>query len=199
MIELIRQGGILMYPLGLCSVLTVAIFLERLWRFLLADRDPALVIAEARRALAEGGNPRPRWEDRPAPAVRAAGAALSRAGEPRPVVEDHVRSTLSREGLRLGANLGIVGTIGNIAPFIGLLGTVTGIIRAFRAISVVGTAGPAVVSAGISEALVTTAAGLSVGIVAVVAYNLFVVWQARLMRRAEIVATEVLSLVAPEA
>jgi biopolymer transport protein ExbB len=188
-----------MYPLGLCSLLTVAILVERLWHFARADRDPQAVLSRVRTALAEGGNPRPKWADEPAPAVRVAGAALKRLGQPREALEEHLRAVLASENLRLGAHLGIVGTIGNIAPFVGLFGTVLGIIRAFRDIGQVGAAGPAVVAAGISEALIATAAGLFVAISAVIVYNLFVIWQGRLSRRAEIVAGEVLSLVATEA
>jgi biopolymer transport protein TolQ len=116
-------------------------------------------------------------------------------GRARNVVEDHLRSVLTGEALRLSAHLGIVGTIGNIAPFVGLFGTVLGIIRAFRDIGEVGAAGPAVVATGISEALVATAAGLFVAITAVIVYNAFVVWQGRILRRAEIVASELLNLV----
>jgi biopolymer transport protein ExbB/TolQ len=199
MLELLKQGGVVMYPLGLCSLLTVGILLERLWHFVRADRDPREVLARSRRAAAEAGNPKPRWHDAPAPAERAVGAALEMQGSRRTAIEDHVQAAVAAESLRLGKHLGIVGTIGNIAPFIGLFGTVLGIIRAFRDIGQVGAAGPAVVAAGISEALIATAAGLFVAITAVIVYNLFVIWQGRLMRRAEIVAAEVLNLVAPEA
>jgi len=197
--DLLRQGGVVMYPLGFCSLLTVGIFIDRLWRFLRADRDPQGILRRAQAALAQGTNPGSKWPDEPAPVVRVVGAALDQRGHPRPAVEEHLRATLAAEELRLGTNLGIIGTIGNIAPFIGLFGTVLGIIRAFRDIGQVGAAGPAVVAAGISEALIATAAGLFVAITAVIVYNFFVTWQARILRRAQIVAGEVLNLVAPEA
>lgn len=196
--ELLKQGGVVMYPLALCSLLTIGILIERLWHFMRADRDPQAVLSRAQGALAKQGNPGAQWRDEPAPAVRVVGAALARRSEPRAVLEEHLRATLANENLRLGAHLGIVGTIGNIAPFVGLFGTVLGIIRAFRDIGQVGAAGPAVVATGISEALIATAAGLVVAISAVIVYNLFVIWQSRLARRAEIVAAEVLTLVARE-
>ncbi|MDZ7343353.1 MAG: MotA/TolQ/ExbB proton channel family protein, partial [candidate division KSB1 bacterium] len=77
------------------------------------------------------------------------------------------------EKMKLERYLSILGTMGNIAPFIGLLGTVIGIIRAFHDLAVSGSGGPSVVSAGIAEALITTAAGLVVAIPAVIAYNYF--------------------------
>jgi len=196
--ELLKQGGVVMYPLGLCSLLTIAVFIERIWHFARASRDPREVLARAEKALAAGGNPKPKWRDAPAPAERVAGAALEKFGASRQVVEEHMAATLSAESLRLSAHLGIVGTIGNIAPFVGLFGTVLGIIRDFRDIGQVGAAGPAVVATGISEALIATAAGLFVAISAVIVYNVFIIWQGRTVRRAEIVASEMLNLVAAE-
>jgi biopolymer transport protein ExbB/TolQ len=86
--------------------------------------------------------------------------------------------------MKLERYLSILGTLGNIAPFIGLFGTVVGIIRAFRDLAVSGSGGPSVVAAGISEALITTAAGLVVAIPAVIAYNYF-------LRRVGTVMTEI--------
>jgi len=198
MFRLLMQGGIVMYPLALCSLLSVAILVERLWHFWRADRDPQELVAHARTALPRTGNPHPQWPEAPAPGVRAIAAVLRHRELPRAEVEERVRTVLSAEGLRLSAHLSIVGTIGNISPFIGLFGTVLGIIRAFRDIGQVGAAGPAVVAAGISEALVATAAGLAVAITSVIIYNVFVTWQSRLLRRAELAAAEVISLAVRE-
>ena len=88
---------------------------------------------------------------------------------------------------KLEKNLNILGTLGNVAPLIGLFGTVVGIIRAFHSLSVSGSAGPSVISAGIAEALVTTAAGLVVAVPAVIFYNYF-------LRRVETVMSEIESI-----
>jgi biopolymer transport protein ExbB len=193
--ELLKQGGVVMYPLGFCSLLTLAILLERLVRFSRADRDPEVVIRQAEVALKTANSP-PKWQDEPAPSIRAVATAFASRGMSPERVEERVRAALSSEALRLSAHVSIVGTIGNIAPFIGLFGTVLGIIRAFRDIGQVGAAGPAVVATGISEALVATAAGLFVAISSVIAYNLLITWQSRIMRRAEITATQVVDMVA---
>ena len=84
-----------------------------------------------------------------------------------------MEATAMKEKLKLEEYLNILGTMGNIAPFIGLLGTVVGIIRAFQNLAASGSGGPSVVAAGIAEALITTAAGLVVAIPSVVAYNYF--------------------------
>ena len=195
MLEILKQGGVVIYPLGLCSLLTLAIFLERLVRFRKADRDPVGVVRRAEAALSKSESS-PQWPDEPAPSIRAVAAAFTGRGLASARVEERVRTVLSSEALRLSVHVSIVGTIGNISPFIGLFGTVLGIIRAFRDIGQVGAAGPAVVATGISEALIATAAGLFVAISSVIAYNLLITWQSRILRRAEIAATQVIDLVA---
>jgi biopolymer transport protein ExbB len=197
--QLLAQGGVVMYPLGLCSLISLAILIERWLLFRQADRSPQTVLQQAQAALQAGGNPHPKWADTPATASRVVGAAFCCLGQRRPVIEERLRAVMAAEGLRLSAHLNIVGTIGNLAPFIGLFGTVLGIIRAFRDIGQVGAAGPAVVATGISEALVATATGLFVAISSVIVYNLFITWQGRLLRRAEIVAMEIVNLTATEA
>ena len=123
--DVLQQGGVVIYPLGLCSLLTLAIFLERLVRFSRADRDPAVVARRAEAALKAANSP-PQWPDEPAPSIRAVAAAFAGRGLSSERVEERVRAALSSEALRLSAHVSIVGTIGNIAPFIGLFGTVLG-------------------------------------------------------------------------
>ena len=95
------------------------------------------------------------------------------------------------KGLRWEAEhrLAALGTIANIAPFIGLFGTVIGVIRAFEAISVKASAGPSVVAGGIAEALISTAAGLFVAVPAVIAYNYFLKRSRRLGLELEHIST----------
>lgn len=194
MFELLKQGGVVMYPLGLCSLLTLAILLERVMIYRRADRDPEVVTQQAAAAL-RSADSRPRWPDEPSPSIRLVAAVFDGRELEAARVEERLRAILVAEGLRLSAHVSIVGTIGNLSPFIGLFGTVLGIIRAFRDIGQVGAAGPAVVATGISEALVATATGLFVAISSVIAYNLLITWQSRILRRAEVVAAQVVDLV----
>lgn len=87
--------------------------------------------------------------------------------------EEKLHVGLSEERLRLERNLGVIGTVGSIAPLVGLLGTVWGIMRAFNDMATTGSAGPSVVAAGVAEALLTTAAGLIVAVPAVALFNHF--------------------------
>jgi biopolymer transport protein TolQ len=89
-------------------------------------------------------------------------------------VEEKMQIALSEQRLVLERNLGVLGTMGNTAPLVGLLGTVWGIMRAFHDMARTGSAGPSVVAAGVAEALFTTAAGLLVAVPAVILYNHFV-------------------------
>jgi biopolymer transport protein ExbB len=104
---------------------------------------------------------------------RLARAGLLAWGEEREVIEEALWRQRELEVLNWEARLGLLGTIGAVAPFVGLFGTVLGIIRAFQALAVDQSGGPGVVAGGISEALITTAAGLFVAIPSVAAFNLF--------------------------
>jgi len=99
--------------------------------------------------------------------------------------EDSLSVALSQERLNLEKPITILGTLGSNAPFVGLLGTVLGIIHAFHSLAENTKGGPAVVMAGISEALVATALGLFVAIPAVAAYNYFVKYIKKIMVASE--------------
>ncbi len=107
------------------------------------------------------------------PVLQAAVAGYDRTPRDRSATEKIVASELGRERMRLERRLAFLGTLGNNAPFIGLFGTVLGIIRAFRDLSLESQANTSAVMAGISEALVATAVGLFVALPAVLFYNFF--------------------------
>jgi biopolymer transport protein ExbB len=130
--------------------------------------------------------------------VRGVNAALVREGllnfgEGAPVIEEIMNSRLILERGRLEKRLMILGTVGNNAPFIGLLGTVMGIIKAFHDLSTAATQGPQAVMAGISEALIATAVGLFVAIPAVILFNGLKTRSKRLLDEAEANAKIVLA------
>jgi biopolymer transport protein ExbB len=180
--SLIHQGALSTYPLIACSILAVAIALERAWalRGVIAQAAslagaiaPALGrgdVQAARGTLAGGPT---------TPAKRVYTDILAEPARPRAELERIADERQFEEAQDAGANLWILGTIASAAPFIGLFGTVMGIIRSFHTMAIAGTGGFAIVAGGISEALIATALGLAVGIVAVVFYNYF---QARVER-----------------
>jgi biopolymer transport protein ExbB len=155
------------------SVLTVAVIVER-----------ALVQSRERKALAallERAEPALEKGDleavsRAAAETGGAAAAVLSAGLRRGApesAEERMAAARLRAKLALERRLLILGSLGNNAPFIGLFGTVLGVIKAFHDLSMTASAGPEVVMQGLSEALIATAVGLLVAIPAVMAYNLF--------------------------
>ncbi len=177
LVALIRQGAISTYPLLACSVILLGIVLERAWSLRGIVRSTARLTRDVVPVLAHGD-----WQGalevvrkhRACPARRVFADLIEKErGLPMPELERVATERNFEEVQGAGSNLWVLGTIGSSAPFIGLFGTVLGIIRAFHAIALAGTGGFAVVASGISEALIATALGLAVGIVAVVFYNYF--------------------------
>jgi biopolymer transport protein ExbB len=173
LLQLLNQGGLTVYPLALCSVIAVAIMVQQLWRYRgLEGRTRELtrtvVDALVRRDVATA---RSLCE-----ASRTPIAAIFLEGlRWRNIALEDLNSVLAttrqEATTALKQGLWVIGTIGSLAPFIGLFGTVVGIIKAFHEMATQGSGGFAVVAAGISEALVATAAGLAVAILALAAYN----------------------------
>jgi biopolymer transport protein ExbB len=174
-IALIRQGAISTYPLIACSIVMLGVVIERLWVLRGAVSSTASLTAEIVPLLARGdfaGAKDAVRRHRLCPARRVFGDLLDAApAAPLPDLERVADERQFEEIQGSGAYLWILGTIGSSAPFIGLFGTVIGIMRAFHSMAITGTGGFGVVAAGISEALIATALGLAIGIVSLVFYN----------------------------
>jgi biopolymer transport protein ExbB len=171
---LIQQGAISTYPLLACSVLVVAVALERAWTLRGVIAHATTLAGQIAPALGRGDvqNARGTLGTGPVtPARRIFRDILEDPGRERAELERIADERQFEEAQDAGANLWILGTIASAAPFIGLFGTVMGIIRAFHSMSIAGAGGFGVVAGGISEALIATALGLAVGILAVILYN----------------------------
>jgi biopolymer transport protein ExbB/biopolymer transport protein TolQ len=188
-LQLIAHGGITMVILAIFSIFSLAVIGERFYSYRKAQKATQEVAEKALQYVADGkmaealrlcegntGSPVAKVleagllvvVDQANPAM--SGDRFSRRIES---CKGAMQRTTSAEIIRLEGYLGSLATLGNISPFVGLFGTVLGIIRAFEAISKTGSGGLGTVSAGIAEALVATAAGLFVAIPAVMAYNYF--------------------------
>ena len=177
LIDIIHKGAIATYPLILLSIISVAVVLERLW-FLRNIGSVTLRITESlidpvkkgQRDLAIAICK----QNSQSPAGRIFLNVLERLTSQRPeAANTFAAEAMFEETQKLKKHLWILGTVASSAPFIGLLGTVVGIIKSFESMAVAGTGGFTVVAAGISEALVATALGLAVAIIAVIFYNYF--------------------------
>src|SRR5262245_22966267 len=168
-----QQGWMTTYPLLVASVLVVGIFLERLWRFRgLRDATRALtkstIEALVRRDLEAARKLCERSEQLIAKIFLE---AMRWRNVPLEDLERVLSTSRHEAAYELKRGLWLIGTIGSLAPYVGLFGTVVGIIRAFADMAEHGTGGFEVVAAGISEALIATAAGLAVAIIALLFFN----------------------------
>jgi biopolymer transport protein ExbB len=159
-----------------CSVVTLGLAIERMSYFMKRRGNPDQVLAQASEKLRAGSLKEAVWSCSASshPVGPVASEVLKSAHMSPDAVEEKLQIALSEQRLELERNLGVIGTMGNTAPLIGLLGTVWGIMRAFHDMAQTGSAGPSVVAAGVAEALFTTAAGLLVAVPAVMLYNHFV-------------------------
>src|SRR5215470_8970824 len=174
-VDFLNRGGPAMYLLLLLSILSVGIVFERLFFFSKQHSDPSALLKEiGDRVSRDDMNGAIAVCDRHRgmlPKILQFG--LYRHEKSRADISDALSIGLLEQLNTLEANLSIIGTVAVIAPFVGLFGTVLGIIRAFNDIALKGNSTPAVVSAGVAEALVTTAAGLLVAVIAVIFFNYF--------------------------
>lgn len=173
--EVMRTSATLMV-LFFCSIVAVMVMLNRMWVFRQNKVDSKWLLKRVRRGILEA-----RWQEIIAFLSKRKGsiALIFREGIQRRTLskgdmEEYLANLISEENIRLEKYLNILGTLGSMTPFIGLLGTVIGIIRAFRDLAAASGGGPSVVASGIAEALVATAGGLIVAIPALMFFNYFI-------------------------
>lgn len=173
MLEIVRAGGWVMLPIIVCSIIAAAIVLERLWT-LQPKRVLPVNLAKQVREWISNDQLDPAHLQRlhqSSPLGQMLAAGLANRHQPREVVKESIEDVGRHAVHELERYLSPLGTIAAISPLLGLLGTVIGMIKVFAAITANGVGSPGVLAGGISEALITTAAGLSVAIPALIAYR----------------------------
>ncbi|MDH3588890.1 MAG: MotA/TolQ/ExbB proton channel family protein [Gammaproteobacteria bacterium] len=173
MFEIVRAGGWLMLPLVLCSIVAGAIIVERLWTLRRKRVLPTDLAAKVWYWVEKE-----QLDDRhihalrdSSPLGRILASGLSYRDSERDVMKESIEDTGRHVVHELERFLNPLGTIAAISPLLGLLGTVIGMVKVFAAIQAHGVGNPTVLAGGISEALITTAAGLSVAIPALMGYR----------------------------
>ena len=162
------------YPIILCSIIALGVFLERLWllrRSRIIPKDFVLSVEDLLKKqkisdamfLCQGDN---------SSIARIFFAGLKNASRGMWLVKEAIEDRGGREAVSLSKHVGILSTIANLTPLLGLLGTVSGMIKTFNVISVQGVGNPAPLAGGIAEALITTASGLCVAIPTLVCYRI---------------------------
>lgn len=180
LLNLIQEGGFVMAPLLICSLTVWAIIFERAWRFKRLGQDLRSFRLEALNTLLRGDQAEIRRlcsKNERLPTSELLQFAIERLDSKDQRLRAKWQEALERRrvlvGQELKRNLWVLGTIASASPFIGLFGTVVGILRSFHDIAQTGKGGFAVVASGISEALIATAAGILVAVVASMAFNAF--------------------------
>ncbi len=174
-LEFFGQGGFVMYPLLLCSIAGLAIVIEK---FITLRRKKVIIpeivsVIDNIRDAGDVGLALSICERHNGPFANIIRVGLENRDMPREEIKETVNDQGRQEVHQLERGLVILETIAAIAPLLGLLGTVIGILKVFNVISVMGVGQANALSGGISEALITTIVGLSIGIPAVVAFNYF--------------------------
>ena len=176
---LFADGGLMMYPLVVCSLIALGVIIAKAWTLWLAHRSTMSVLQEVEEAAAAG-----RLDEaaqiaasKPGPAAAILLAGLRRI-KGLTVAEGELEQVISTAGAIelsfLERGLVILATVANVAPLMGFLGTVAGMILAFSSIEAAGNVEPGLVAGGIKVALLTTAAGLTIAIPVNIGYNFFV-------------------------
>ena len=177
LISLIFQGGYMMIPILLLSLAAVYVYVERIRTVGRAAKTPVGFMDNIKKLVGDGDLSAAKvlCQQSDTPIGRMIEKGLSRIGSPLKNIEVSIENMGRIEIYKLEKNLSLLATISGAAPMIGFLGTVTGMIRAFISIAQEeGAVSPKLLSAGIYEAMITTAAGLFVGIIAYLGYNYLV-------------------------
>ncbi len=175
MLELVQSGGWLMGPILLCSVIALAIVGERFWSLQTRRICPDKLVAQIWQWTQNKQINAQQLNElrRNSPLGRVLAAGLVNLNHSREIMKESIEDSGRHEVAELERYLNTLGTIATITPLLGLLGTVIGMIKVFAAITIAGVGNPTVLAGGISEALITTAAGISVAIPTVMFYRYF--------------------------
>ena len=203
MLEFFIKGGWLMIPLGICSILALAIIIER-FISLKMIKSKSERFAEKIKSVVNSSENRKvdkifaLCEMTPISLARILKAGLEKRVKGKEEIKEAIQDVGSEEIPYLERRLKILGTITAIAPLIGLLGTVVGMIRAFNVITVQGIGDPGALAGGIAVALYTTAFGLGIAIPSLVFYNYFMHRTDKIIRRLESISREFIEFLSGE-
>lgn len=175
--ELTLKGGWMMIPLAILWIIAIYLFIERLLTINKANQNPDQFMSSVKGLVLKGdiNGARMLCSQNDSPIARMIEKGISRIGSPLKTIEASIENIGKLEIFKLEKNLSTLATIAGAAPMMGFLGTVIGMVKAFIGIAQEeGSVSPKLLSSGIYAAMVTTVAGLIVGIIAYLAYNYLV-------------------------
>ncbi len=175
MFELVQAGGWLMVPILLCSIISAAICIERFWTLRATQIVPKNLLVQVWNWIRsnEMDNKKLRELRAGSPLGQILAAGISNHKRGREQMKESIEEVAGHVVHEMERYLNTLGTVAAVTPLLGLLGTVIGMIKVFTAIKLEGTGNAAVLAGGISEALITTAAGLSVAIPSLFFFRFF--------------------------
>ena len=197
MLNIIQEGGVLMYPIIACSIVALAITIERFWTLRRATIDTREFMDAMRTVLRQNRIQEAVaiCDETDAPVARIMKAGVLKHNRSKEDIREAIEDAGHLEIPRLERYMSALATCANIAPLLGLLGTVQGMIKAFAQIQhKQGQVNPSDLAEGIGNALITTAAGLTVAIPALVVYNYFVTRVENMILEMEISSSELVEL-----
>jgi biopolymer transport protein ExbB len=194
--DLILKGGWLMLPIGLLAVLGLVIFFERYFTIRKASKNEANLMGQVRASIISGNvqSAMAICRNNNSPLGRMLQKGLLRIGRPIKDIEGAIENVGKLEVAKLEKNIGILGIVAGIAPMFGFLGTIAGVIKIFYDISKTDNISMGVISGGLYVKMVTSAAGLFVGIVAYVCYHILNMMVDKLILTLETEAIEFIDL-----
>lgn len=200
LLDLFIKGGPVMWPILFCSIIALAVFLERIWVLQAKNVIPQRLLSNVKDLVERGkiSEARALCDADNSSISKILTAALGTAYATKDELKEAVEEAGKREIRLLEKRVGILGVIAGVGPLLGLLGTVTGMIRTFEVISVIGTGDSGKLAGGISEALITTEFGLFVAIPALVAHRICTSKAENLTHEMEQSAYGILSILKPK-
>ncbi|MEX2231512.1 MAG: MotA/TolQ/ExbB proton channel family protein [Cyclobacteriaceae bacterium] len=196
-LDLAIQGGFMMVPIFILSVIAIYLFFERLMIINKANQDPEQFMSRVKESVLRGdiNGAKLLCAQQDSPVGRMMQKGLSRIGSPLKNIEASIENVGKLEIFKLEKNLSSIATIAGAAPMMGFLGTVIGMVEAFIAIAQEeGSVSPKLLSSGIYTAMITTVAGLVVGIMAYLAYNFLITRVQKVIHKMEYTSIEFIDL-----
>ena len=194
--DLIIKGGWVMIPIGVLAVLGLVIFFERFFTISKASRNDSNLMIQVRSSIMTDNleSAKAICRNSNTPLGRMLQKGLLRIGRPIKDIEGAIENVGKLEVSKLDKNIGILGIVAGIAPMFGFLGTIIGVIKIFYDISATGNLSISVISGGLYVKMITSAAGLMVGIVAYVGYHILNIMVEKVILRLETDAIEFIDL-----
>jgi biopolymer transport protein ExbB len=194
--ELLVKGGWVMLPIGVLALLGLVIFFERYFTIRKASKDDSNLMIQVRSSIITGNleSAKAICRNSNTPLGRMLQKGLLRIGRPIKDIEGAIENVGKLEVSKLDKNIGILGIVAGIAPMFGFLGTIIGVIKIFYDISATGNLSIGVISGGLYVKMITSAAGLMVGIVAYVGYHILNIMVEKVILRLETDAIEFIDL-----